>query len=662
MRAYTLGNGSMHVGVDERGQIRDLYYPQVGRENHVSGRTHRIGVYVDGAMHWTSGAEWEITARAHRDTMAGSIDARSGALGLRLTTRDIVYNERNIFLREVVITNEMAVPRAVSLFFGQEFQVGETVRGDTAYFDPRAHAIIHYEGKRMFLVRAEATSGEVFDEWSVGLSGIEGKEGTYRDADDGMLSKNGIEHGQVDSVIRCSMNLHPGESKTFHYWICAGEYFRDVFALNQYVRDRTPEYLMGTASDYWRAWLQRQGLKFSQLPQDIVDTFTRSLLVIRAHTDREGAIIASSDTGILNQGRDTYAYTWPRDAAYAARALILAGDGVTAKKFFEFCNRIISDDGYFMHKYLPDGSVGSSWHPWYRNGAKELPIQADETAIVLVVLREYYQVTRDLEFVESVFNSLIKNAAQFLVWHTDETSGLPKPSYDLWEEHYCISTYTAASTYGALKSAEFFADLLGKHAIAETYRKTAEKMQEGIMTHLYNSARGAFRKAAFVSADGSYAFDDTLDFSTTFSVFEFGVLPQSDPRLQKSFETMERELEVKIGIGGMPRFTTDVYYRAGADMPPNPWTVTTLWKAQYLLKKAKTKEELDAVEDLLMWAVARATPSGLLSEQVHPVTGEALSVTPLVWSHAEFVTTVIEYLQRMDDLNLCKVCYPLRRR
>jgi len=33
-----------------------------------------------------------------------------------------------------------------------------------------------------------------------------------------------------------------------------------------------------------------------------------------------------------------------------------------------------------------------------------------------------------------------------------------------------------------------------------------------------------------------------------------------------------------------------------------------------------------------------------------------------VWSHAEFVTTVIEYLQKMDDLGLCAACYPLRRR
>ena len=37
-----------------------------------------------------------------------------------------------------------------------------------------------------------------------------------------------------------------------------------------------------------------------------------------------------------------------------------------------------------MHKYNPDGSVGSSWHPWCgSDGLLQLPIQEDETALTL---------------------------------------------------------------------------------------------------------------------------------------------------------------------------------------------------------------------------------------------------------------------------------------
>jgi hypothetical protein len=36
----------------------------------------------------------------------------------------------------------------------------------------------------------------------------------------------------------------------------------------------------------------------------------------------------------------------------------------------------------------------------------------------------------------------------------------------------------------------------------------------------------------------------------------------------------------------------------------------------------------------------------VLSEQVHPYTGEPLSVSPLTWSHAAFVSAVQHYARR----------------
>jgi len=43
---------------------------------------------------------------------------------------------------------------------------------------------------------------------------------------------------------------------------------------------------------------------------------------------------------------------------------------------------------------------------------------------------------------------------------------------------------------------------------------------------------------------------------------------------------------------------------------------------------------------------SRALPSGIMSEQVHPYTGEPLSVSPLTWSHAAFVSAVQHYARR----------------
>ena len=59
-------------------------------------------------------------------------------------------------------------------------------------------------------------------------------------------------------------------------------------------------------------------------------------------------------------------------------------------------------------------------------------------------------------------------------------------------------------------------------------------------------------------------------------------------------------------------------------------------------------------EVLELWATERALPSGVLAEQVHPKTGAPLSVSPLTWSHAEFVGTVHRLLEYLRHLRIGK--------
>lgn len=649
----------MHVGVDAAGQVRDLFFPHVGLENHVGGRTHRIGFFVNGSFAWLTDPAWTIDIRADATTFGGTVRAEHRGWGLTVTIHDTVYNEKDIFIREIIIENGSTERRDIRVFFGHEFYIWDNARGDTGYFDPETNALVHYQGRRMFLASAEA-NGQSIDQYTVGVYGIEGKEGSFRDAEDGELSMNPIEHGVVDSVMRVSLTVEPGGSSTVHYWLTAGRFVSDILALNAYVHKKTPHYLMRTARDFWSAWLSTQDIRFSNLPEETTALYKKSLFVLRAHTDKDGSIIASSDSEILNQGRDTYSYMWPRDAAYAARALILAGDAPVARSFLQFCNSIISTEGYFRHKYLPDGAIGSSWHPWIKDGVRELPIQEDETAIVLVVLKEYYTVTRDIAFVEDVFNSLVRSAGDFMTSYIDPSTGLPRPSYDLWEEHYLVTTYTSASTFAGLSAAAFFANLLGKHDLAEKYTSAAEGVKQGILTHLYDAERGYFRKA-LKQVGETYERVDVVDASAVYGVSEFDVLPPDDPRIAAALSYTEKVLMPGYGIGGLPRFENDYYYRIPGE-PPNPWFVTTLWRAHIYLMRAKTAEDLKVVREILDWAVRHATSSGMLSEQLHPATGAPLGTTPLVWSHAQFIITVIEYLQKMDDLGLCESCYPLRRK
>src|SRR5437016_12893372 len=117
-------------------------------------------------------------------------------------------------------------------------------------------------------------------------------------------------------------------------------------------------------------------------------------------------------------------------------------------------------DGYLLHKYNPDGSLGSSWHPWVHDGRPQLPIQEDETALVVWALWEH-QRAHQLDSLESLYERMVRPAARFMLRYRDEQTGLPHESYDLWEERYGILTFTTAAVHAGLSASARFAALFG---------------------------------------------------------------------------------------------------------------------------------------------------------------------------------------------------------
>lgn len=659
-KAVTLGNGSVLICLDKWGQVRDFYYHYAGHENHVSDNlVHKIGVYVDDKLHWVDKSGWKASVTCEKDTMASQVALKNSSIGIGLSLHDVVYNEKNIYVREVKVKNEFDRKRKLKLFFNQQFNISDNHHKDTAYYGPYDKTIIHYEGRRAFLTNV-LTDKPGIDEFSIGLIGIEGKEGTYKDAEDGKLTGSPIEHGNVDSVISVELDLKGNGEETIYYWIAAGKSIKKTRELNKYVIEKSPKYIIDSTKNYWNAWVKNQNFTFFSLSDQIIDLFNKSLVNIRTHVSKNGSIIASGDSDMLQYGRDTYAYMWPRDAAISAIALAKVGDFNASSRFFEFCNNIISKDGYFMHKYRPDGSIGSSWHPWIRWGEKILPIQEDETALVINALATHFKLSKDLEFIESIYNSMIKAAGEFMCTYFDEEKNLPNPSYDLWEEKYGIHTFTAASVYGALNVSHDFAELLGKKKAAVQFKKKAEQIKKGIMEHLYDEESKTFIKSLAYN-DGEYEEDKTLDISSVYGIYKFGVLPPDNEILKKAIDITRKKLTVDTKIGGIARYEGDVYHHQGGNVPGNPWFITTLWMTQYNIEFLKEEKELPELVKEFTWVVDRASSSGILSEQLNPYDGTQLSAAPLTWSHAEYVISVIKYLEKLEELGICKACYPVNK-
>jgi GH15 family glucan-1,4-alpha-glucosidase len=262
-KSFTLSNGNLHIGLDQYGQLYDLYFPYVGLENHVGGRLfHKVGVYVNGAFSWIDDGNWNIEITSPDDNMTGVIIARNEKIGIELRLEDTIYNEKDIYIRKIDITNFFNEEREVKLYINQQFEIYESHRGDTAYFDPINNVIIHYKGRRVFVINALKADAFGIDDYSIGLFGIEGREGTYKDAEDGILSKNPIEHGFVDSTVGFTFKMQKQESQMMYYWIAAAKSLKEALEINNYVIEKEPYYLVETTQDYWNVWVYIKKFNF----------------------------------------------------------------------------------------------------------------------------------------------------------------------------------------------------------------------------------------------------------------------------------------------------------------------------------------------------------------------------------------------------------------
>ena len=655
-RNIPVSNGSLLIAFDENYLIRDLYFPYVGLENHTVGHPFRFAVWADGAFS-EMGPEWQKEPRYLDHTFVTEVKARNARLGVELTCHDAVDFHLNVYLKKIIVKNLKNQPRDLRLFFSHDFHIYGNEVGDTANYDPRNQALIHYKDRRYFLMNGCNAVKVGVEHFACGLKETQGMEGTWRDAEDGVLSGNAVAQGSVDSTMGIHIPLAANASSTAYYWICAGKNYQEVVKLNRAVRDKTPEELFRRTGNYWKLWITKElcpGEKI--LPLKVFELLKKSLLIIRTQIDNGGAIIAANDTDILNFSRDTYSYMWPRDGAFVTASMIQAGYSEVSRSFFNFCNGLIDPEGYFMHKFGPDGSVGSTWHAWWRDGHHELPIQEDETALVLWALWRHFERFHDVEFIKPLYRNLIVRAAEFLVRYRDEKTKLPKPSYDLWEEKRGIHTFTISTVFAGLQAAANFAQAFGEEALASKYRQTAEEIKQSMKQYLFHQDLKRFAKSAASpeKQNAGYSLDMTIDASLC-GLWYFEVFSPEDPLIVSTMKAVFDRLWIKTEVGGLARYENDNYFQIEKkdiqNVPGNPWFICTLWWAQYLIACAKTKEDLKEPLRILEWVADHALPSGVLAEQVHPRTHAPLSVSPLTWSHAGYVSAVFDYVARAKNIN-----------
>lgn len=666
-RDLPLANGHMLVNFDSNYNLRDIYWPHIGESNHTQGHVNHTGIWIDGRFSWFDAPDWQRDLRYEPDTLVTAVTLTNADLQVVIDCTDAVDFDRDLLIRKLRVRNTAGEAREMRLFFHQDWHLWEAEGANTVYYDPRERAVIAYKDRCNMLVNGliggedagaargarEAEEGVRY--WATGYKEFNGQQGTWLDAEDGVLGGNAIAQGSVDSCVGFHLGtLAPGATRCCYQWIAAGEDYPAVRALNALVMERGPESLIERTHNYWHLWLTAKPIDGADLSPDLIDLYKRSLLVVRTQIDDDGAIVAATDGDVWTFARDSYAYMWPRDGALVATVLTHAGYGDITGAFFHFCRQVITEGGYLLHKYTPRGAVGSSWQPWIdTQGNPILPIQEDETALVVYALWQHYQAFHEVEFIRPLYRPLVKAAADFMVAFRDPITNLPHPTWDLWEERRGVHAYTVAAVYGGLQAAANFAEAFGEDELATRYRRAAAEIKVAARQYLWHNDAGRFVRTLYVSPDGVLEQDMNIDASIV-GICKFDLFDANSEEMLATMATLTARLTIKSDIGGVARYENDYYHQVSQDLanvPGNPWFICACWLAEYQIGKAKTLDELRQAQGWLEWVRARALPSGVLAEQVHPYTGAPLSVSPLTWSHAEFASAIRWYIGKYRRLS-----------
>jgi len=627
-RPLVFGNGRLLVQLDNKGRIRDFIWPMDVLRNHVAGRHHHLGVYVDGRFSWTEWEEWEVSQRYVSGSMVGLTTFECSSLGLTVECKDNVValqEEGDAFIRRVTVTNHLDRPRQVELFFSQDFRIDESEIGDTAMYRPDINAMVHFKWGKYFVCSGQSEMGGIRQK-TTGLRGIEGLEGTWRDAEDGRLHDKPIEQGAVDSTFSVLVACQAHGIGSADYRIDCLQHM-PAFGAIDHAELRTSSSLK---------------LDVSELPIHLRELAERSAHILLTQISAGGAITAANDSDIMKSNRSTYSYVWPRDGALVAAVLDRISQSQLAaayhKNFFELLTK---EQPFFLQKYNTDGALGSTWHPWTFDGEPEVPMQEDETALSLWSVNHHCKAGRHVEWHPG--KERITCVAHFLKDFIDPKTGLPQASYDLWEERRGVHTFTVATVIAALRSAGELLKEYGEES--SPYGLAATHMQEALLEHLVDKQKGRFlrglKSISRIRSEADYTADASL-----LLVGRFAGLSANHPVVKSTAEWIEKELTVHSPIGGLARYSGDYYARVSDKYPGNPWIITTMWLAQEKIRASKTKDDLQAPLKLLQWVADRAETTGVLGEQFHPETGEVLTVSPLTWSQAEFITTCLDWCDK----------------
>lgn len=622
-----VGNSSMLGCLTERGELVRLFWPHIDYPQHVDKLS--VGFFTPGHRgpgSWLETDAWQCSQRYLPDTNILETVYLRPEPALRIIQTDFVLPDKDIWVRRYEAEN-MGDCELESGFLVHSSGMTTNPQLLCSLFDFKYDALVHYRHQYYISISSNLEARQ----FQLGNNARRCAEnGELRGTDSIGMMPEGAVSWRLEP-------LQPGEKRQWCLYICASHTLKGVKKLMGEVRETAPSLLQAQTVSWWHGFLQG-ARQIRTGRQEVDELYRRSLLVFKLMSDgKTGGLLAAPeiDEEFTRCGR--YAYCWGRDAAFITGALDCCGLTADVDRFYRWAAEIQEEDGSWQQRYHMDGNLAPSWG-----------IQVDETGTLLWGIHQHYLVTREIGFLEEMWDCT-RRGVEFLCSFMDPETGLPAPSYDLWEERLGEHAYSSAAVYGGLMAGVEMGRILKKPVeLTEAWQKTAESLKEAMVKNFWNEEWHRFLRGIRVKLNpwGEEFTQDRVwvkvnpkgtlrdftredwkvDISLLGLSIPFGVFSPGDPKMDGTMEVVEQVLTTP-SVGGLKRYEEDGY------MGGNPWVLTTLWAALYHIERkdyAKARRYFD-------WAVKARTELGLLPEQVGKDTGKPAWVIPLTWSHAMYV-------------------------
>jgi len=602
-----MGNRSTLITIGKNGELRHLFWPSHNYPQHIRGSLP--GLFLQGdkedSFSWLTDSPWMRKQRYLADsTILETVFSHPS--GILAKSTDLVLPDKDALLRVFEITNGSGEERHVSLLYYNDLDIAETPQGDACYYDDKMDAIVSYKRNYWFVFGSDRQS-------SSHQCGVH-EEGSdaFVDASDGNLSGNSLAlHAAMKGVNSCLKwdlgNLSQGRREQLMLFLCFANGKQRVSELIGTVRQLSLAEMVNNVNRYCQEWLR--GNKAPAVPREWDHLMRRSLLTLRTLVSQDiGGIVAAPSLD------PDYRYVWSRDGTYVAYALDRCGYHDDAAGFYRWCQEVQEPDGGWFQRYHVEKTPGPSWGE-----------QEDQCATILWGIGQHYTLTKDDVFLTTSWPT-IEKGVDHLLRNRDKETGLVGPSFDLWEEKSAVHTYTNAAAFAALRESSILARTLGYDDRSVSWNSESKSLQNAIARNLWDDKQGRFLKSL-------KPHDSSIDTALLGLTYPFCVFEDDDPRIVNTSRQIEGAF--KFASEGLGRYQGDVYQGG------NPWFITTLWMALYRCQQ----QNYSKAKPLIDWCASHVDELHLFAEQVHRENGEPISASPLAWSHAMFILSLLDYRQ-----------------